>query len=192
MLYAMAAEVAEELDRDHKVRERLQDELEFTCEGIVTASKEFTSSWALHNAACENVNATSEKLNGALREVSNRRRTHEAMCAEVKRASHRTSECKRKAMEAHQSVVSLRERTRRVTNENTRAEAAVNHTLGNLGCCVKEAAAATHSLTCGVLDRESNEIRYLKQATELIEEWQNQLQGVPPVTRPSSEHGEVV
>ena len=63
---------------------------------------------------------------------------------------------------------------------------------GNLGCCVKEAAAATHSLTCGVPDRESNEIRYLKQATELIEEWQNQLQGVPPVSRPSSEHGDVV
>ena len=51
---------------------------------------------------------------------------------------------------------------------------------------------ATHSLTCGVPDRESNEIHYLKQATELIEEWQNQLQGVPPVSRPSSEHGEVV
>ena len=29
-------------------------------------------------------------------------------------------------------------------------------------------------------------------ATELIEEWQNQLQGVPPVSRPSPEHGEVV
>ena len=46
-------------------------------------------------------------------------------------------------MEAHESVVSRKERTRRVTNEHTRAEAAVNHSLGNLGCCVKEAAAAT-------------------------------------------------
>ena len=87
---------------------------------------------------------------------------------------------------------SLTRSTRRVTNEHTRAEAAVNHSLGNLGCCVREAAAATHSLTCGLLDRESNEIRYHKQATELIEEWQNQLQGAPPVSRPSSEHGEVV
>ena len=89
-------------------------------------------------------------------------------------------------------MVSHRERTRRITNEHTRVEAAVNPSLGNLGCCVKEAAAATHSLTCGVPDRESNEIRHLKQATELIEEWQNQLQGVPPASRPSSEHGEVV
>ena len=87
-------------------------------------------------------------------------------------------------MEAHESVVSHRERTRRVAIEHTRAEAAVNHSLGNLGCCVKEAAAANHSLTCGV--PESNEIRCRKQATELIEEWHNQLQGVPPVSRPSS------
>ena len=189
-LHAMATEVAEELDRAHTEQERFQDELEFTCEGIVTASQEFTSSWALHNAACENVNATSAKLNGAFREVSNRRATHEAVCAEVKRASQRTSECKRKAMEAHDSVVSHKERTKRLTNEHTRAEAAVSHSLGNLCCCVKEAAAATHSLTCGERDRESNEVLYLKQATELIEEWQNQLQGV--LSQPSSVHGEVV
>ena len=56
VLNAMAAEVAEELDRAHKEQERLQYELEFICGGIVTASKEFTSSWALHNAACEIVN----------------------------------------------------------------------------------------------------------------------------------------
>ena len=78
------------------------------------------------------------------------------------------------------------------SHEHTRAEAAVNHNQGNLGSCVKEAAAATHSLTCGVPNRESNEVRYLKQAAELIEEWQNQRQGVPPVSRPSSEHGDVV
>ena len=106
MLHAMAAEVAEELDRAHKEQERLQDELEFTCEDIVTASKEFTSSWALQNAARENENATSAKLNGAFREVSNRRATHEAVRAEVKRASQRTSECKRKPLR-HTRVWSL-------------------------------------------------------------------------------------
>ena len=151
--------MAEELDRARKEQERLQEELENTCEGIVTASKEFMSSWTLPNAACENMNATSAKLNGAFREVSNRRATHEAVCAEVKRASQRTSECKRKAMEAQESVVSHRERTRRVTNEHTSAEAAVNHSLGNLGCCVKVAAVATHSLTCGAPHRET--MRYV-------------------------------
>ena len=39
---------------------------------------------------------------------------------------------------------------------------------------------------------ESNEIKHLKEATELFEEWQKQLQGVPPVTLQASEHEEVV
>ena len=69
--HAMASGVAEELDRAHKEQERLQDEPEFACEGIVTASK------VLHNAAC----VTSAKLNGAFREVSNRRTTYKAVCA---------------------------------------------------------------------------------------------------------------
>ena len=57
---------------------------------------------------------------------------------------------------------------------------------------MKETAAATHSLTCSVLDRESNEIKYFKEATELIGEWQKQQQGVPPVNLEASEHDEVV
>ena len=107
---------------------------------------------------------------------------------QVKKASQRTAELKRKATEAHEKTRSHRERCRRITNEHTRSEAAVNHSLGFLGWCVKETAAATHSLTCGVPDRESNEIRYLKQATELIEEWQ----GEPPVNAQTSKHEEVV
>ena len=83
----------------------------------------------------------------------------------TKQVSQRISEFERKAMEAHESAVSHRERTRRVTNEHTRAEVALNQSLGIMGGCV---------------------------ATELIEKWQNQLQGVPPVSRPSPEHGDVV
>ena len=60
-LCAIASEAAE-LDRAQKDQNRLQDEVEFTCEGIVTASKEFKNSRALHNEACENVNVTSAKL----------------------------------------------------------------------------------------------------------------------------------
>ena len=107
---------------------------------------------------------------------------------QVKKASQRTAELKRKATEAHEKTRSHRERCRRITNEHTRSEAAVNHSLGFLGWCVKETAAATHSLTCGVPDRESNEIRYLKQATELIEEWQ----ALSPVNAQTSKHEEVV
>ena len=102
MLDAVASEVVEELDRAQKDQDRLQDALEFTCEGMVTASKEFTNCWTPHSAACADVNNTSAKLSGAFREVSNRQATHEAICAEVKKASQRTADLKRQATEAHE------------------------------------------------------------------------------------------
>ena len=54
------------------------------------------------------------------------------------------------------------------------------------------AAKATHSLTCGVPDRESNETKCLMEATELIEAWQHQLQNGQPMSGPPSEHREVI
>ena len=185
VLYAVASEVAEELDRAQKDQDRLQDELECSCEDLATACKEFSNCWATHEAA-------SAKLSSAFREVSNRRATHEAICAEVRRACHKTSELKRKATEAQENMISHRERTRRITNEHARAEALVNNSLGTPGHCVRDAAAATHSLTCGVPDRESNEIKYLREATDLIETWQQQLQDGQSVSRPPSEHSEVI
>ena len=76
-----------------------------------------------------NVNNTSAKF----REVSNRRATHEATCAEVKKASQRTADLKRKASEANEKTRSHRDRSRRITHEHTRSEAAVNTSLGFLG-----------------------------------------------------------
>ena len=164
MLYAVASEVGEELDRTQKDQERLQDELEFTCEGMVTASKEITNCWALHKAACANVNNTSAKLS-AFREVSNRRATHEAT-AEVKKASQRTADLKRKATEAHEKTRSpsaLQENHQRAHKIRSSCE----QQLGIPGQ-VHKRNSCRHPL--GVPDRESNEIRYLKQVTELIEE----------------------
>ena len=57
---------------------------------------------------------------------------------------------------------------------------------------VQAAAKATRSLTCGVPDRESNEVEYLREATELIEAWQQQLQGGQPMSGPPSENSEVI
>ena len=68
----------------------------------------------------------------------------------------------------------------------------MNLSLGFLGWYVKETAAATHSLTCGVPDRESNEVKYLRDAAQLIEEWQRRLQGVPPVNLQLSEQEDVM
>ena len=56
-------------------------------------------------------------------------------------------------------MLSHRERTRRSSNEHAGAEAHVNDGLGSLGQAVRAAAKATHSLTCGVPDRESNEVK---------------------------------
>ena len=117
---------------------------------------------------------------------------HEEICVEARKVWQRTYDLKRKASEAQDNVFSYRERTRRISNEHARAEALVNDGLGSLGQAVRAAAQATHSLTCGVPDRESNEIKYLREATELIERWQQQLQDGQPVSRPPSKHSEVI
>ena len=92
------------LDQAQKDQDRLQDELECSCEDLATASKEFSNCWATHEAA-------SAKLSSAF----------QAMCAEVRRACHKTSELKRKATEAQENMISHRERNRRITNEHARA-----------------------------------------------------------------------
>ena len=55
--------------------------------------------------------------------------------------------------------------------------------LGSLGHAVRAVAQATHSLTCGVPDRESNVIKYLREATEVIQRWQQQLQDGQSVSK---------
>ena len=142
----------EELDKAQKDQDRLQDELEFTCESMVTASKEFTNCWP--------------NLKGAFREVNNCRALHEETCADLKKACQRTAELKRKADDAHETTPSHRERCRRAAKEHAKSEAAVNPSLGCLGWLVKETAKSTHSLTCGVPDRESHETKYLREATD--------------------------
>ena len=79
-------------------------------------------------------------------------------CADLKKSCQRTAQLKHKATDAHEKTRSHRERCRRAAKEHTRSEAAVNHCLECLGWFVKETTAATYSLTCGVLDWESNEI----------------------------------
>ena len=76
---------------------------------------------------------------------------------------------KRKAAEVQENVISHSERTRRITNEHAKAEALVNDSFGTLGHCVRDAASATRSLTWELPDRESNEIKYLREATDSIE-----------------------
>ena len=76
-------------------------------------------------------------------------------------------------------------------SEHARAEGHVNDGIGSLGRALQAAARATHSLTYGEPDRESNEVKYLREGTELIEEWQFRLQAGQRVSAPASDHGEV-
>ena len=142
---------------------------------LAAPTREFSDCWAAHEAT-----------------VCNRRATHEAICVEARKALHRTYDTKRKASEKQESLATHRERTRRISNEHARAEGHVNDGIGSLGRAVQAAAKATHSLTCGVPDRESNEVKYLPEATELIEGWQLQLQGGQSMNGPSSEQSKVI
>ena len=179
-LHAATLEVAEELERAQKDQGRLQDDLDCSSDALTAATKEFSDCWAAHEA-------TGGKLCNAFREVCNRCAAHEDFCVDAKKALQRTFEIKRKASEA-----AHRERTRRITDEHARAEGHVNDGIGSLGEAMQAVAKATPSLTCGVPDRESNETKYQREATELIEEWQHQLLSGQPMCGPPSEHGEVI
>ena len=104
MLYAVASEAGEEFDRAQKTSARRAgvhvSEYGHRLQGV----------HKLLGFARANVNNTSAKLSGAFREVRNRRATHEAVCAEVKKASQRTADLKRKTTEAHEKTRSPRER----------------------------------------------------------------------------------
>ena len=56
--------------------------------------------------------------------------------------------------------------------ELKKAEESVNNHLVCFGDLVKDRASATHALSCGVPDRNSNETKHLGEALEMIDVWQ--------------------
>ena len=69
VLFAVASEVTDESDRAQKDQDRLQDELDCSCEDLATVSREFPNCWATQEAA-------NAKLS------CNRHAAHEAICVE--------------------------------------------------------------------------------------------------------------
>ena len=138
----------DELERARKDRDRLQDELDCSCEDMATAAREFSNCWAAPEAA-------TFKPSSSFRRICTRRAAHEAICAEARKAWQRTCDLKRKASEAQDNVFSHRETTRRTSNEHARAEALVDDGLGSLGQAVRAAAQAAYSVTCGVPTEEA-------------------------------------
>ena len=109
-----------------------------------------------------------------------------------KKTYQRAAELKRKADDVHERTRSHRERCRRGTKEHTKSEAAVYHKMGCLGLLVKDTVDVTHALTCGVPDRESNEAKYLHEATEMIEEWQTLVRRRSSSSHPTSQPSGII
>ena len=141
--------------------------------------------------ALEALEECRKNMDSAHREFSNYRALHEAAWFDVKETGRRHSEL-RKWEDAHKKTFLQRDCTRRATSGDVNAEEVLNNSVECLGTHVGGTANATHALTCGVPDRESNKIKYLREATEMIEEWQRQLQRGHSGSHPSCEHNEVV
>ena len=78
---------------------------------------------------------------------------------------------KRQADDAHDQISAHRDRCRRAT-EFVTAEEDLNDCLGRMGQLAQDTAGGTHALSCGVPDRDSNEVRYLQEALDMIEDFQ--------------------
>ena len=51
-------------------------------------------------------------------------------------------------------------------------EEELNDSLGRMGQLIEDTVAATRALSCGVPDRDSNEVFYLQEALDMIEDFQ--------------------
>ena len=84
--------------------------------------------------------------------------------------SYRTTHCAhgsslpKKSKKKKYHVRAHRERCRRVSAEYGTAEEDLNECLVGMKQLIRHSAGATHALSCGTTDRDSNEARYLQEA----------------------------
>ena len=81
----------------------------------------------------------------------------------------------RKADDAHEQMRTHRDRCRRATKEFETAEDDFNECLGSMEQLTQDTAEATHALSCGVPDRDSNEVRCLQEVLDMIEDFQRRV-----------------
>ena len=87
-------------------------------------------------------------------------RSQEVACDDLADAGMKTIDLTRKADDAHDRTWSHRDRCRRATKELEKAEEVLNNNLKCSGNLVKDTTSATHALSCGVPDRDNNEMKY--------------------------------
>ena len=160
VLHVATLEVAEELERAQKDQGRLQDDLDCSSDALTVATKEFSDCWAAHEA-------TGAELCNAFRVVCNRHAAHEEICVEARKALHRTNEIKRNLRKSKKACPHT-ENVLDVLQMSTPGPK-VTSTMA-LALWVEPCKPQPNPRTPWP-DRESNEIKYLREATELIEEW---------------------
>ena len=86
--------------------------------------------------------------------------SQEVACDDLADAGMKTIDLTRKADDAHDRTWSHRDRCRRATKEFEKPEEVLNNNLKCSGNLVKDTTSATHALSCGVPDRDNNEMKY--------------------------------
>ena len=102
-------------------------------------------------------------LKESISKVDDRREEHDIACRGLEEGVRKTIELKRKADDAHDRTRSHKDRCWRATTDLVSAEEELNNSFGRLGQLVKETAGATHALSCGVADRDSDEAKYCRR-----------------------------
>ena len=144
-----------------------------TAEGDMLLAVSYEAQAPSHQARFQDELKNSQaSVDIAFREFCNCRALHEAASVDLEVASQRTIELKRKTDDADDRTRSHRERCRRARKDHMMAEEVLNNSLGCLGDLARDSASATHALSCEVPDRDSNETKYLREALEMIDEWQ--------------------
>ena len=114
--------------------------------------------------------------------VDDSREAHDVVCRDLQAPGTRAVVMKRKTPRT--KIRAHRDRCQRATKEFETVEKDLNDSLGRPGHLINDTAGATHTLSCGVPDRESNETRYLQEAVDLIEEFERRgsNQGTTEIT----------
>ena len=119
---------------------------------------------------CESHDMALMDLKEYMSKIDDTREVLDVTCRGLEDVCERTIELRRKADDAHDRTRFHRERCRRATKDH---EEVLNNSVGCLAALVNDTASATHAVSGGLPDRDSNETKYTQKALEMINDWQS-------------------
>ena len=155
------------LEGEHSEVDLLFADVHTAMEGLAEAQQHQERLQGKLKSSRENLDAAPMDMKESMSKVGDSRQVHDVVCRHLQAAGTRTFEMKRKADDALDRLPTHRDRCRRATRELETAEEDHNDSLGRLGQVIKDTAEATYALSCGVLDRDSSEARYLQEALDI-------------------------